>query len=254
MFRNSVWIYVNIEKNFSKKYFKKVLTNMRSVWHNKNTKETKRFTTKGEERLRQKNLELMEKIKSFTEQYALINRRSPSLKEIADGVNSSKATVYRYLYEMNARGIVQYSGKDGILTERMEKFKNDPSIVAVLGNVSCGIPKYAEENIEAYIELPRQLLGDGMFYILRAKGDSMINAGIDDGDFVLIRQQCTAENGDIVVALIEDEATLKRYYIGEDGKLIRLHPENPEYNDIFTDNVIIQGVAAMVFKDLKKRI
>ena len=72
----------------------------------------------------------------------------------------------------------------------------------MLGEVACGIPKYAEENIETYLELPRQLVGEGTFYILRASGDSMTEAGIDDGDLVVIRKQSAAEPGDIVVALV----------------------------------------------------
>ena len=79
----------------------------------------------------------------------------------------------------------------------------------------------------------------------------MVEAGIEDGDLVVIRQQPTAEDGDIVVALLDDEATLKTYYRDAERKCIRLHPENGKYRDILTDTVIIQGVAIKIIKDLK---
>ena len=101
------------------------------------------------------------------------------------------------------------------------------------------------------MELPRQLVGEGTFYILRASGDSMTEAGIDDGDLVVIRKQSAAEPGDIVVALVGDEATLKTYYPDRQKRCIRLHPENGKYEDIVTETAIIQGVAVKVIKDLK---
>ena len=122
--------------------------------------------------------------------------------------------------------------------------------VPVLGEIACGIPKFAEENIEEYVRLPVALFGHGSFFILRAYGDSMIEAGIEDGDLVLIRQQNTAEEGQIVVALIDDEATLKRFYPEPEKRRIRLHPENAHMNDIFVEKCEIQGVAVKVLKDL----
>jgi len=121
---------------------------------------------------------------------------------------------------------------------------------AVLGSVSCGVPRFAEENIEEYVSLPEALFGRGEFFILKAKGDSMIDAGIDDGDLVVIRQQSSAEDGQIVVALIDDEATLKRFYRDDKNKRVRLHPENEAMEDIFVDDCIIQGIAVKVIKDL----
>jgi len=121
---------------------------------------------------------------------------------------------------------------------------------AVLGSVSCGVPRFAEENIEEYVSLPEALFGRGEFFILKAKGDSMIDAGIDDGDLVVIKQQSSAEDGQIVVALMDDEATLKRFYRDEKNKRIRLHPENESMEDIFVDDCMIQGIAVKVIKDL----
>ena len=123
--------------------------------------------------------------------------------------------------------------------------------VPVLGTIACGIPKFAEENIEDYVRLPVALFGKGNFFILRAYGDSMIEAGIDNGDLVLIRQQNYADEGQIVVALMEDEATLKRFYPEPKKHRIRLHPENSRMDDIYVDNCEIQGVAVKVLKDLE---
>ena len=94
------------------------------------------------------------------------------------------------------------------------------------------------------------MVGSGKFFALVAKGNSMINAGISDGDIVIIRLQNSAEEGQIVIARVDDEATLKRYYLDRKNKRIRLHPENDEMQDMFYDQVDIQGVAVKVIKDL----
>ena len=99
--------------------------------------------------------------------------------------------------------------------------------------------------------LPVSMFGKGSFYILRADGDSMIEAGIEDGDMVIIRQQDAAEEGQIVVALVGDEATLKRYYLDKPRRRVRLHPENSSMQDVFVDNCVIQGVAVHVIKALE---
>ena len=119
----------------------------------------------------------------------------------------------------------------------------------MLGRVSCGILKLAEENVDEYVKLPVSLFGRGEFFILYAYGDSMINAGIDDGDMIVVRQQATADYNQIVVALIDDEATLKRFRPQADGT-IRLHPENPQLEDIVVaaDTCIIQGVLSKILK------
>jgi len=99
--------------------------------------------------------------------------------------------------------------------------------------------------------MPVSLFGKGEFHILRANGDCMINAGIDDGDLVLIRQQSYADEGQIVVALMEDEATLKRYYPEPGKHRVSLQPENDLMQPIYVDDCIIQGVAVKVLKDLE---
>lgn len=183
-------------------------------------------------------------VSSFTDNYGI----SPTMQEVADGVGVSKTTVHRYITQMCDDGIIDFSGWR---TMTATKTKTQAISVPVLGEVACGIPKFAEENIEEYVRLPVALFGQGNFFLLRAYGDSMVDAGIEDGDLVLIRQQDTAEEGQIVVALIEDEATLKRFYPEPENHRVRLHPENTHMNDIYVDSCEIQGVAVKALKELQ---
>lgn len=198
--------------------------------------------------MRSKDKNLMAAIEKFVSDYTDSNGISPTMQEVADGVGSSKATVQRYIAQLCDDGILDYSG---YRTMTSTKTKAAAIRVPVLGTIACGIPKFAEENIEEYVRLPVVLFGKGNFFILRAYGDSMIEAGIDNGDLVLIRQQNYADEGQIVVALMEDEATLKRFYPEPKKHRIRLHPENSRMDDIYVDNCEIQGVAVKVLKDLE---
>lgn len=198
--------------------------------------------------MRSKDKTLMAAIEKFVSDYTDSNSISPTMQEVADGVGSSKATVQRYIAQLCEDGILDYSG---YRTMTSTKTKAAAIRVPVLGTIACGIPKFAEENIEEYVRLPVALFGKGNFFILRAYGDSMIEAGIDNGDLVLIRQQNYADEGQIVVALMEDEATLKRFYPEPKKHRIRLHPENSRMDDIYVDNCEIQGIAVKVLKDLE---
>ena len=122
--------------------------------------------------------------------------------------------------------------------------------VAIVGAVPCGPLTECEESIEGFIRLPKSLIGQGKFFLLKASGNSMTNAGIDDGDLVLIRQQDTANEGDIVVALVENENTLKRLAYNGRKHRYYLHPENETMDDIYVENLSVQGVAIKVLKDL----
>lgn len=141
-------------------------------------------------------------------------------------------------------------GYRGLKTNSMSKMSQDFELVPVVGSVSCGPMLLAEQNIEYYVPIPKSQIGNGKHYILTANGNSMINAGINDGDKVLIRIQSTAEEGQIVVARVDDEATLKRYYIDREKQKVRLHPENNRMKDIYVDNIEIQGIAITVTKSL----
>lgn len=195
-----------------------------------------------------KSRELMGAIEKFVCNYTDANGIAPTMQEVADGVGSSKTTVYRYIAQMREEGVLDYSGFRSITSTKTNAVATR---VPVLGSVDCGIPKFAEENIEEYVRLPAALFGSGDFFILRANGDSMVGAGIEDGDLVLVRRQNYADEGQIVVALVDDDATLKRYYPEPNGHRVRLHPENPRMDDIYVNACEIQGVAVKVIKNLR---
>ena len=187
----------------------------------------------------------------FINNYYLENNCVPTLQEIADAVHLNKSNISRNLQAMKERGLIEVSGGwRGVKTKKIAKILSDAVRIPVVGSIACGTPMLAEENIESYIPISISILGAGTFFALRAKGNSMINANICDGDFVIVKQQNTAEEGQIVVALIDDEATLKRFYIDKKERKIRLHPENDEMEDMFFDKVDIQGVAVKVIKDI----
>lgn len=118
--------------------------------------------------------------------------------------------------------------------------------VPLVGNVAAGEPILAEENITDTLSLPVEIVGDSPSFMLSVRGDSMIEAGINDGDFVVVKEQPVADNGDIVVALIDDGATVKRFYKEHDH--IRLQPENSSMDPIITQDCMIAGKVVAVFR------
>ena len=199
--------------------------------------------------MRTKSTDLMKKIKEYAEEYYLDHSQSPTTSQISTALQIGRTTAYNYLVEMDHRGMISYDGKN-IYTSVIERSRPGMIRAAVLGDIACGLPNFAEENIEEYVSLPESLFGQGEFYILRARGESMVEAGIASGDLVVIRKTPIAKQGDIVVALVGDEATLKRYYRNDANRKIILHPENPEMEDIYVDHCVIQVVAVKVIKDL----
>ena len=202
--------------------------------------------------MRTKDTEKMNQIVAFIEERYMKDNTMPTINEIADFIDMEKGNVSRYLADMSERGLIDMSnGLRNARTRNMNKVKNLIENVPIVGEIACGTPILAQENIESYVYLSRALLGEGKFYALRAKGHSMINANIDDGDIVIIRQQDTANEGQIIVALIDDEATLKRYYRDTKKRMVRLHPENDEMEDMYFKNIEIQGVVKKVLKDVE---
>ena len=199
--------------------------------------------------MRHKSTELMEKIQTYVENYYKEYRHSPSTTDIADAVGIARGTAYKYLVAMSDNGMIRYDGQQ-ISTEKTEKVLTELTSVALLGSVSCGVPTLEEEYAEEFVSLPVSMFGKGTFFMLRASGESMIDAGISTGDLVLVRKQSEAKDGDIVVVLVENENTLKRYFVDKENKQIRLHPENKNMKDIIVQDCKIQGVAVKVIKDL----
>ena len=203
--------------------------------------------------MRTKDESLMESIKSEIDSFYSRSGRAPSTRELADILPLSHNSIARYLREMNEKGMLEYDN-GRIVTAMMSKIKPESVTVPILGSISCGILLTEEENVESYVRLPIELVGRGDFFFLKANGDSMIEAGIDDGDFVLIRRTSEAHSGDIVVALVDNENTLKRLYYDSENRKIVLHPENKDFEDIVVDSCEIQGVAVKVLKDLQSEL
>lgn len=204
--------------------------------------------------MRSKSPETIAKIKAFIFNYYRANGRSPTVREVAEAVSISVSVAQKYLVWLKENNQIEYSGRRGISMEETEQFTGNMVPVGIIGKINYGLPESEEERCEEYVRLPEKLVGKGTFYILKASGDSMTDAGIDDGDLVLVRQQKEAAPGQIVVALRNGESTLKRYMVNSEGN-IYLHPENPAHSDIVigsNDELRIQGMAVKVIKDLEK--
>lgn len=226
-------------------YFQKPIDNRTNVRYNQNHQR---------DNLSLSHLEVFmaakEEIKKFAEDYYLENGVAPSIREIAQGIDLAKSSVQRYLKEMTENGEIEYKGRRGFKSETTEKYKEDQVRIGKVGSIACGPLTFAEQNVTDYFTLPASLVGHGEFFMLEASGNSMINAGISDGDLVIIRKQNTADDGQIVVALHEDETTLKRFYRDTKHKRFILHPENDEMEDIIIeDDIQIQGIAVRILKE-----
>jgi len=168
------------------------------------------------------------------------NRFPPTVREIQThfGIKSTASVSY-YLKQLEANGLIRHSKQKKRCIEVVGESKVEQ--VPLLGDIAAGTPILAVENIDSYVPLPEGFFGKGgTLFMLRVRGTSMIEVGIGDGDFVIIRSQETAENGEIAAVLIENEVTLKRFYKEKDHFV--LHPENKTMSDIITDNAVILGV------------
>jgi repressor LexA len=176
----------------------------------------------------------------FIEQQYKMNGYPPSLNEIAEHMGlTSKSNIFRQLQQLVDEGRLVNNRGRYVPASIYEKQSSDVIIVPVLGTVAAGRPILAEQNLDGYIAyLPR--FGDGNdLFALKIKGESMIEAGIFDGDIVVVQKTPVSKNGDIVVAMIEDEATVKTIY-RENGH-IRLQPQNHELEPIIVPDVVILG-------------
>lgn len=196
--------------------------------------------------MRRKNPEYMKEIIDYVDRFYPHHGRSPSCSEIAANVRLKRSAVHNYLVAMNDEDMIEYNGQT-ILTPNIRAMQHGMRRIGIVGSVACGLPTDANVEQGEYINLPMTMAGDDEVYILYASGDSMIGAGIEDGDMVLVRRQETARDGDIVVAFVEGEGnTLKR--LRHEGQKVILHPENPRLADIPVEDLQIQGVAIWVFK------
>ncbi len=179
----------------------------------------------------------------------------PSVREIGEAVGlSSSSTVHSHLAALEAKGLLRRDPSKPRALEVLDYRDTDRAIdygqvraVPLVGQVAAGTPILAAENIEATMTLPAEM-ADEQTFILRVRGDSMIEAGIMDGDFVVVRQQTTAQNGEIVVALLGEESTVKRFF--KEADRIRLQPENHTMEPIYSRDVQVMGKVVALFRRL----
>jgi repressor LexA len=204
--------------------------------------------------MRSKNTTYYSTIVNFVNQYFDDSGRSPSTREIEYGTGISRPTVQRYLRELCERGEIEYDGHRGIVTDYMRGATGGTSPVLMGSSIPCGsLSEVCDYELES-IRMPTALIGSGEFFLLRARGNSMINAGIDDGDLVLIKRCERVREGRIAAFLYDNsETTLKRFK--QDENAIYLIPENETMKPIVIrgndrSRLIVQGEAIMVMKDL----
>ena len=186
----------------------------------------------------------LNQVYNYLREYIDENNYPPSVREICNAVSiKSTATVYDYLEKLKSRGLITkhadkkraYSLTD-VGDSHYAKFEKAPYI----GQITAGQPILAVENFEGYYPLPNEFNNsDNSLFILNVNGQSMIEAGIHDGDKIIVRKQSNADNGDIVVAMVDDSATVKRFFKRK-NKIV-LHPENSEMTDLIFDDVSIIG-------------
>lgn len=194
-----------------------------------------------------------QEILSYIRQEVLKRGYPPSVREIGKAVGlSSSSTVHGHLGKLEEKGYIRRDPTKPRAIELVndrELVRKEIVNVPIVGRVTAGEPILAVENIEDFFPMPRDFANYDDVFMLRVRGESMVGAGILDGDYVVVRQQSHAEDGDIVVALLEDEATVKRFFKEEDH--IRLQPENPRMAPIRTSQVQILGRVIGVFRKIR---
>ncbi|MCB6413802.1 transcriptional repressor LexA [Dorea acetigenes] len=178
----------------------------------------------------------------------------PAVRDICEAVNlKSTSSVHSHLETLEKNGYIRRDPTKPraieILDDTFNLTRRELTNVPLIGRVAAGEPLLAQENIENYFPIPVELLPNNTTFLLTVKGESMINAGILDGDMILVEEKHTASNGEMVVALIEDSATVKTFY-KEEG-IIRLQPENDEMEPIMVRDVMILGKVIGVIRFFK---
>ena len=201
----------------------------------------------GQGKISPKQKEILEYIKS----QILERGFPPAVRDICEAVHlKSTSSVHSHLETLEKNGYIRRDPTKPraieILDDSFNFMRREMVNVPIIGRVAAGEPILADQNIENYFPIPMEYMPNSQTFILKVKGESMINAGILDGDFVLVEQRSTARNGEMVVALIEDGATVKTFY-KEDG-YIRLQPENDTMDPIIVTDLQILGKVIGVFR------
>lgn len=175
----------------------------------------------------------------------------PAVREICEAVHlKSTSSVHSHLETLEKNGYIRRDPTKPraieIMDDSFQMVRHEMASIPIIGTVAAGLPILAEQNIEGYFPIPTEMVPAGESFVLKVKGDSMVNVGIFDGDSIFVNACSTAQNGDTVVALVDDSATVKTFY-KEDGHF-RLQPENDTMDPIIVDNVDILGKVYGVFR------
>src|SRR6185312_11610168 len=200
-----------------------------------------------------------QQIWNFLLRYVDAHGYPPTVREIGEDVGlASPSTVHAHLANLERAGLIKRDPTKPRALELTGRAGQQPEagevhVLPLLGQIAAGGPLLAEQNVDAYLSVPEPLARGGEEFLLRVRGDSMQDAGILEGDYVVVRRQQDARDGEIVVALAgddesADEATVKRFF--RDGRRIRLQPENEAYEPIYADHVQILGKVVGVFREL----
>jgi repressor LexA len=186
----------------------------------------------------------------FIRSFIHTKRYPPTIREIALNFGFSVKGSYDHVKALQKKGFIRCAGNRSRAIEVVADAEAEraPNLVSVpvLGAVAAGKPLFAEENLSGWIQVPAASLKKGQHFALQVRGDSMKDAGIMDGDVVVVSHQETAENGEIVVAMIDEAVTLKRFFVEKNR--VRLKAENPKYPPLFTQNVRILGRLAFLMR------
>ncbi len=213
-------------------------------------------------KLSKRQMAIYEYICSYSDEHGY----PPSVREIGAAVGlASPSTVHMHLKALEQKGLINRDPKKPRTIEVVEKqsepqtsevkladvsqdLDNNVISLPLVGRVAAGTPILAEQNVEETLSLPTSIVGDASSFILRVRGESMVNAGIYDGDYIVVKEQKDAHNGEIVVALIDDSATVKTFYREKDR--IRLQPENDTMSPIYADNPVILGKVTALIRSI----
>lgn len=173
----------------------------------------------------------------------------PTVREIGDKFKITVKGAYDHVKAIEKKGYIrteQNKSRAIVVLNMGDEPPTDALNIPLLGRIAAGTPTLAEENIEQYLSFPKSMFRSGEYFALHIKGDSMIDAGIDNGDIAILKKQNTANNGDIIAALISEDATLKRLKLT--GNKIQLMPENSAYSPIVVDNLVVLGKLIALFR------
>lgn len=195
-----------------------------------------------------------QQILDYIKQEILSKGYPPAVREICEAVNlKSTSSVHSHLETLEKNGYIRRDPTKPraieICDDNFQMVRTEMVSIPVIGQVAAGLPILAEQNIESYFPVPADMVPGGESFALKVKGDSMINVGIYNGDQIFVKSCQTAKNGDTIVALIDDSATVKTFY-KEDGH-IRLQPENDSMDPIIVDDCQILGKVFGVFRVFK---